>query len=96
MLQAAWTAMNAKLDAKGAPRSYIRWYVAASILVATMAVSYLAITNSDEEQKSSTPSSEITQNKTPKTTNNKSNTSSTSDGPEVNSNGNTPSAIVRL
>ena len=90
----AWTAMNAKLDAKGAPRSYIRWYVAASILVATLAVSYLAITNSDEEQKSSTPSSEITQNKTPKTTNNKSNTSSISDGPEVNSNENIPSDIV--
>jgi hypothetical protein len=91
---AAWTAMNAKLDAKDAPRSFIRWYVAASILVATLAVSYLAITNSDEEQNSSTPSSEIAQNKTPKTTNNKSNTSSTSDGTEVNNNGNTPSNIV--
>ncbi|MFT6243624.1 MAG: hypothetical protein ACJA0U_002833 [Salibacteraceae bacterium] len=90
---AAWTAMNAKLDAKDAPRSYIRWYVAASILVATLAVSYLAVTNSDEEQNSSTASSEIAQNKTPKTTNNKSNTSSTSDGTEVNSNGNTPSNI---
>ncbi|MDB4075112.1 hypothetical protein N8Z27_00640 [Crocinitomicaceae bacterium] len=91
---AAWTAMNAKLDAKDAPRSYIRWYLAASILFATMAVSYLAITNSHEEQKSSTPSSEITQNETPKITNYKSNTSSTSDEPEVNSNGNTPSDIV--
>lgn len=89
---AAWTAMNVKLDAKATPRAYTRWYVAASILAAALAVSYLATSNSDEEQNGSTPSSEIAQNKT--TTNKKSNTSSTANGSEVHNNGNTSSTIA--
>ncbi|NRA12124.1 MAG: hypothetical protein HRT57_09245, partial [Crocinitomicaceae bacterium] len=89
----AWTVMSAKLDAKDTPRSNTRWYVAASILAVALTASFIALNDSTEEQKPSTQPSEVAQNKTPETDNNKGNNSSTSPTKDVNYNEATPSNI---